>query len=165
MLKTSQEDKEFNKWNRVKKRLNKRQKLPKFSEGEIWWYGAGLNLGVEANGKHANFSRPVIVLAKINRYSFLGVPMTSRAYHAGNWYVHVTVKGKEVVANLVQVKIVSAKRLYERMGELGRKDFRRVERGFCKLYCKRWRWLRRLKKKFSPARKGRGGGKSRKIDL
>ena len=42
---------DFDHWNEVKKDLNRRISCPPFKEGEIWWYGAGMNVGVEINGK------------------------------------------------------------------------------------------------------------------
>ena len=46
-------------------------------------------LDVEINGKHEKFSRPIVVLKKISRFGFMGVPLTSQD-HKGNWYVPFT---------------------------------------------------------------------------
>ena len=71
------EEKHFDKWNRLKTNLHNDAKLPKIDEGDIWWCSVGENVGVEINGKSDFFSRPVLVLKKLSRYGFLGIPLTS----------------------------------------------------------------------------------------
>ena len=125
----------FNKWNKQKKMLHFSEKSPLFSENEVWWCGVGENVGVEINGKNQRFSRPVYVYKKLSRHSFLGIPMTSK-YKSGSWYVTVPFKGKNSTAVLSQIRIISARRLYERMGELDEVDSEKIDAGFRELYIK-----------------------------
>lgn len=122
-------------WFGVKLKLHEEKKMPlRFNEAEVWWCNFGENIGVEINGKNELFTRPVLVFKKLNKYSFMEVPLTSQP-HYGSWYVKFGFKGKMNYANLAQAKTLSSKRLYDRMGELTRGDFQRVEHAFQKLYC------------------------------
>ena len=125
--------KRFDEWNGVKKSLHRLAKLPRISEGDVYWCGFGENVGVEINGKNSAFSRPVVVLWKLSRYSFLGVPLTSRE-HVGTWYVEFEFLRKEEYAVLSQVRTLSVSRLYSRIGRLSTDDLSKIRKGFLKLY-------------------------------
>ena len=65
--------KDFDEWNKRKKDLHyKHFSNSKFQEGEIWWCGAGLNIGHEIDGKHDTFERPFYILKKCNDAMFIG---------------------------------------------------------------------------------------------
>lgn len=123
----------FDDWNGVKKGLDKVEKFPRFSEGDIWWCGVGENVGVEINGKSRKFSRPVLVLKKLSRHGFMGVPLTSQP-HEGSWYVPFMFRGRVEIAVLAQAKSMSVCRLYSRMGQVPEDDLELVRRRFVTLY-------------------------------
>lgn len=108
-------------------------KLPKISNGEIWWVAIGENMGVEINGKSSYFSRPVLVFKKFNHLGFMGVPLTTQI-HTGSWYVDFKFQGKEVCAVLSQAKVFSTTRLYNRLGQIAENDMAKIKEGFFKLY-------------------------------
>ena len=58
-------------WWRISVVINDESTRPLFKEGEIWWCGIGMNIGREIFGKGAKFIRPVVVLKKLNKDSFL----------------------------------------------------------------------------------------------
>lgn len=93
----------------------------------------GENVGVEINGKHEVFSRPVLVFKKLSRYGFMGIPLTSQP-HEGSWYVSFVFKDKTEVAALAQARVMSVARLYKMMGTLPDSDFQTIKQGFAKLY-------------------------------
>ena len=103
-------EKEFDRWNRKKKALHETDFTDYVHEREVWWCALGVNVGVEADGKHDNFERPVLVLRKFNRESVLVLPLTSRVrenpYHA--LFQH---EGETFSAVLSQIRLVSTKRL------------------------------------------------------
>ncbi|MBR3135192.1 type II toxin-antitoxin system PemK/MazF family toxin [Candidatus Saccharibacteria bacterium] len=137
------EDKIFNQWNKVKKKLNKLTKGKYFKEGEIWWCGVGKNVGVEVYGKGESFSRPVLIYKKLSGKNFLGICLTSRT-HTGSWYVRYELGGKVGYVNLSQVKTLSVNRLYKKIGKMSDRDIKKVIKTFRKLYCGRKNFLRRL---------------------
>jgi mRNA interferase MazF len=129
--------KDYNQWMKRKAAVhNKDNQPPTFNEGEIWWCAVGDNVGVEVDGKGAAFSRPVIVYRKLSRNGLLAVPLTS-VIKTGTWYVSFKFNGRDECANLSQIKVVSVKRLYNKMGDMSRADFSAVKIAFKKLYCRK----------------------------
>jgi mRNA interferase MazF len=106
--------KDFDAWNVVKKSLNKRRKLPNFSERDIWFISVGTNIGSETDGKNHEFERPVLIIKKYSSNIFFGLPMTTTA-RAGNWYYALQTKGYKSVVILNQGRVFSAKRLIRRV--------------------------------------------------
>ncbi len=80
------------------------------------------------------FARPVIVLRKLNKRSFMAVPLTSKR-HEGTWYVSFSFKGIEEYAVLAQSRIMSAARLYQRIGRADEIDMLKIRIGFHDLFC------------------------------
>lgn len=126
---------EFNDWIEVKIDVNHRGLKFNFSEGEVWWCAIGRNVGVEINGKGKEFVRPVFVLRKLNKRSFMAVPLTSQE-HSGAWYVNFRFKNMQEYAALSQVRIVSVARLYRRIGRADEMDVLRIRQGFHDLFCR-----------------------------
>lgn len=124
-------------WNVVKEDMHftDEEKLRLVRDGEIWWVGVGENMGVEINGKSEYFSRPVLVLKKLSRYGFMGIPITSQQ-HRGSWYVPFEFQNKIEVAVVAQAKVFSVTRLYRRIGQVPDSDLEKVRQGFIKLYSK-----------------------------
>lgn len=128
-----QEEKHFDEWNEAKKGTHMLGRTPAFKEGEIWWCAMGENIGVEINGKNEKFSRPVLIMKKISRFGFMGIPLTSQK-HEGSWYAPFIFRNKKQIAVLAQARIMSASRLYNRMGTLPSFDLATIKASFSKLY-------------------------------
>lgn len=62
--------KDFDKWIRVKKQIDKQNKLRSIKEGDIWWSSVGENVGNEICGKGDAYTRPVLVFKKLNERNF-----------------------------------------------------------------------------------------------
>lgn len=103
--------KKFADWFSLKIRLDdSAHKPPLFNEGEIWWCSTGENIGSEISGKGSHFRRPVLVIRKLDRFAFIGVPLTSR-YKEGTWYFNLRIKDKDNFAILAQVRHVDYRRM------------------------------------------------------
>jgi mRNA-degrading endonuclease toxin of MazEF toxin-antitoxin module len=109
--------KDFDRWNELKKNIENRSTEMLFHEGEIWWCSIGINVAVESCGKGVNFRRPVLVLKKISRNGFIGIPLTSKAKD-GYWYLVIKVHGKDRWLSFNQIRTFSVKRLHWRMTSL-----------------------------------------------
>ena len=125
--------KHFDEWNSVKTELHFAAVPRTVREGEVWWCSVGENVGVEINGKQDLFLRPVLVLKKLSRFGFMGVPLTSQP-HEGSWYVPFMFKDKEQNAVLVQARVLSVYRLRRKMGEVPNTDLELIKDGFRRLY-------------------------------
>lgn len=127
------EEKHFDEWNRVKKDRHNSSRVPVIKDGEIWWCAIGENIGVEINGKNESFSRPILVLKKLSRFGFMGIPLTSQE-HKGDWYVSFIFRNRKQTAVLAQARVVSTSRLYKKIGMVPNSDLNIVKAGFSKLY-------------------------------
>ncbi len=98
-------ERDFDRWNELKKILHSKPEKITFNEGEIWWCSLGLNLGSEQDGKNELFERPVLILRKFNESIALIAPLTSVLKR--NRYHYIL--GTEAVI-LSQLRLVSVKR-------------------------------------------------------
>ena len=122
----SKRSKEFDRWNSQKKKLNADAEPLFFREGEIWWVHLGVNIGYEIDGKSDNFARPVIVLRKYNKYSFLALPLTTST-RPNPWKLPLgIIGGKPSFAILSQLRNIDSRRLYQRVASLPAELFETV---------------------------------------
>ena len=71
-------EKNFDQWNKEKKKIDKNNKIPFFHEWEFWWAKLWLNIWFEQNWKWYNNMRPVVIVKKFNNHVFLWIPLTSK---------------------------------------------------------------------------------------
>lgn len=121
-------DKDFDNWNKLKKKINKKRKKILFKEGQVWWANLGVNVGTEQNGRGYFFERPVLIIKKFSSNSLLCLPMTTK-YKIGNYYYPIT-ENKIVI--LCQAKVIDSKRLNRQIKNiyLSKSDFREIVNSF-----------------------------------
>ena len=124
--------KDFDGWMVIKKKLHYGGSLRRIKDGDIWWCAIGENVGSEICGKGKIFARPVVVARKLDRYNFIGVPLTSKN-HAGSWYTDFVFQDKKQIAVLSQVENISVQRLYNKMGVLSDPDLGIIRERLCDL--------------------------------
>lgn len=116
--------KEFDLWNTEKKivdgKLVNRNLF--FHEREIWWCSAGLNIGVEANGKNENFERPMMIIRKFNTDMVWVLPLTTKGKQ-DNYHYKIESETIKSLVILSQVKTISTKRLIRKVGSVSETDF------------------------------------------
>ena len=113
--------KDFDGWNREKKRLNDSAPEAFCNEREIWWCAFGVNVGVETDGKNDLYERPVLVIHKFNKDMFWGVPLTSQAY-SSPFHCMVIHEGGLSWAIVSQIRVLSSKRLLRKMSTISQED-------------------------------------------
>ena len=116
--------KDFDTWNREKKIIDSRERSHDvfWHQREVWWCSLGINVGVETDGKHENFERPMLIIKKFNADMFWALPLTSRDHH-GPYYFAVRYEGGESTVMLSQIRTVSTKRLIRKIGMISEVDF------------------------------------------
>ncbi len=118
--------KQFLQWIRLKQVLHESTyKPPLFKEGEIWWCSMGENIGIETNGKGERFTRPVYILRKYDKYTFLGLPLTTKG-KVGTWYCPIEFNDKKQTIVLAQGRTFDYRRLKNQMGHLGIQDREKI---------------------------------------
>jgi mRNA interferase MazF len=119
--------KDFDGWNEVKKATHEnsvvRESFPK--EREIWWCSVGVNIGVETDGKHDTFERPVLIVRVFNQEMLWAIPVTSTMKDSPFYYPFL-FKNEERSLILTQIRVLSTKRLRRQVDVLPEKDFERV---------------------------------------
>lgn len=121
--------KDFDTWNARKKAINAKviDDTLFFKEGEVWWVHLGVNVGFEMDGKGEESIRPVIIIKKYNKYSFLGIPL-STSPKTNKYRVSVgMVDGKDAVANLSQIKNIDSKRLVNKIDHIEHTLFKSIK--------------------------------------
>ena len=100
---------------------------------KIWWCSVGTNVGAEICGKGKTRNRPVLILKKLSKRLFLGIPFTSKKKR-GSWFVNTDLSGKKQTVIIAQIRVMSSYRLHNKMGQLPGVDFARIKRQFHELY-------------------------------
>lgn len=117
----------YDNWNGTKKNLaNQSDRKMHFKEGEIWWCYIGQNLGSESSGKLPNFTRPVLVIKKLNSDTCICLPLTTKQKE-GNWYFSILFQNVNQIVVLSQIKMIHSKRLQRRMGSLSFSIFKLIK--------------------------------------
>ncbi|MEK7116539.1 MAG: type II toxin-antitoxin system PemK/MazF family toxin [Patescibacteria group bacterium] len=103
-------EKDFDKWNKIKKETQNKDIIPLFSECEVWWCSLGVNIGSEEDGKGENYLRPVLILRKFNKSVFYGLPITSKPKDD---QFHISINTGDISGSLIlsQMRLIDAKRL------------------------------------------------------
>jgi len=117
-------EKDFDEWNKIKKitheKSSEHESFPK--EGEVWWCSVGVNIGVETDGKHDSFERPVLIVRVFNKEMLWTVPITSTMKDSSFYYPFL-FKNEDRSLILTQIRAMSTKRLLRQVDVMLDKDF------------------------------------------
>jgi len=118
--------KRFSSWFRIKSGIDaKSHRPPFFKEREVWWCSIGENVGVEISGKGAYFRRPVLVLRKLDRYTFIGAPLT-RTLRNGDWFETIIIGGIANTVVIAQLRHFDYRRMDKICATIPDQEFERV---------------------------------------
>ncbi len=109
-------EKDFDRWNKKKKRLDQGERRPDFHEREIWWCSIGVNVGSEQHSQTNDFSRPVVIIRRFTRDLFLGVPLTTKTKDAVAFRFRFVVGDIENDALVLQMRAYDNRRLIRKIG-------------------------------------------------
>ena len=110
---------QFEYWAKRKEELERRTALPTFLPGEVWRCALGINIGSESDGKGQLCWRPVLILKRLDKTSFVGVPLsTSGPARTSFRKLPITLKGVTRFALVTQFRTLDARRLLQPMGQL-----------------------------------------------
>lgn len=117
--------KDFDKWNELKKFTDNRSENFGANEREIWWMSLGVNIGVEIDGKNEYFDRPAVVLRKFNREMVWVLPTTKQVKNE-RFHQEFLFDGETYFVALTQIRTVSTKRLLRKVGMISQEDFAKI---------------------------------------
>ena len=127
MLEFSVTKKDFVVWRKEKSELHNVKIRPGFYEREVWFCVVGENIGYEQDGRGPRFLRPVVVIKKFNNEVLWVLPLTTKE-KTGKYYYSFKLGEKAVsTAILSQLKLIDAKRLEYKIGNLTKNDFKSLK--------------------------------------
>jgi len=113
----------YDRWNSHKKKVQSKERKLHIKNSEIYFVSIGQNIGYESYGKDESFLRPVIVLKKLSKNTFVGIPLTSRE-KAGSYYFTFSYKNdKTSTAMLNQIRVFDTKRIVYKSGFMKKDTF------------------------------------------
>lgn len=120
--------KDFKKWHGKKSQIDEIEKRPFFHEREIWFCHLGANVGFEQDGSGEDFLRPVVIIRKFNNEIYWGIPLTrsdKKIKKSSEKYYFSFSFAREInsVAILSQIRLIDARRLSHKLGEISKEDF------------------------------------------
>ena len=123
--------KDYDRWNEIKKSVNENKRKIGIKPREIFWAKIGQNIGFEQNGKGKNFVRPVIIVRRLTKDLFIGIPTTTTIRESNEYFHIFEYNDKEknilkVSALILQIKVLSIKRLMNKIGMINKNDFDEV---------------------------------------
>lgn len=118
--------KDFDTWNKEKKRLESTTPRVFFHVREVWWCKLGINVGFEQDGKNQEFSRPVVILKTYSTNAALVIPLTSKDKKGTYYFDLGTVGGKDAKAVLSQVRFVDKRRFIRKLDVVKKELFEKL---------------------------------------
>lgn len=126
--------KDFDKWNKEKKELHKKDVELYYHEREIWWCYLGLNIGTEQDGNNKKFLRPVVIVRAFGQSTCLIIPLTTANKKHALRIPIGKVKDKEAMAVLSQMKVIDTKRLLEKIDFMEKNTFLKLRKAIRNLF-------------------------------
>lgn len=122
-------NKNFDEWNKIKKRIEHNfSKIKKFpQEGEIWMSSFGLNIGFEQDGIGKDFSRPVLILKRFHNKMFWVLPLSTKQKKLDFYFNFTYPFNKNVSIIVAQIKLMSIKRIQRKIYTLDKDIFIKVK--------------------------------------
>ncbi len=112
--------KDFSNWSKNKIPINDGVSNNLARPREVRWAAIGVNVGSEIDGKNENFTRPVYIVSNAGADTCLVIPMSSKLKDIPGYY-KIEIGGKEVSMCIHQIKVISKKRIFDRIENLSSK--------------------------------------------
>lgn len=122
--------KDFRKWHDKKSEVDAVEKRPFFHEREIWCCALGINVGFEQDGGGEDFLRPIIIFKKFNNEIFWAIPLTHTQKNTKYYFQFTFGDNISSVAILSQIRLVDARRLSHKIGDIPGEDFEKLTKKF-----------------------------------
>lgn len=126
-------EKEFDKWNKIKKKSHEDE--PRFyTVREIWWCQLGVNIGSEQDGSGEYFLRPILIVRAFGPTVCLALPLTTSSHEHPLRVKIGKVQDKDASVILSQMRVIDTRRLVERVGFLDKKVFTEIRKAVKSLF-------------------------------
>lgn len=119
--------KDFAGWAKVAEEVERRKRPDFVKTGAVFWCNIGVGVGSELVGKGQEFTRPVLVLAMLDKSSVLVVPTTTK-FQTGSHYMPIVLNGHPETLALHQFRVVDTLRLGDFIDEVMEQDIKEARR-------------------------------------
>ena len=114
-------------WHTEKSSVEEHKIRPGFHEREVWFCIMGTNIGYEQDGRGNKFLRPVVIIKKFNNEVLWAVPLTTKGKQ-GKYYFSFGLGDEGIsTAILSQLRLIDAKRLEYKIGNISKGDFKTLK--------------------------------------
>ena len=124
--------KDFAGWAKVAEMVERRERAEFYKSWVIYWANLGVNIGSGEDGKGERFTRPVLLLAMLNKTQVLVIPITSQKKKGAN-YREIVGNGKVEYLLFDQLRTIDVKCLEEVVDEIDSDTLRMVRGGLLKI--------------------------------
>lgn len=135
LLENNEKAKLIFEWHKIKIKIQLKEDKNNlyFQEREVWWASIGVNIGHEEDGKNKRFERPVLILKKFNKHLILIIPLSSKVKRGKFYYYKFSSNNRYFISAMIcQIRLISSKRLFRKMGKVGNDDFNEIKRRILK---------------------------------
>lgn len=120
--------KDFDKWNKTKRRLHENEVSKLYHAREVWWCSLGVNIGFEQDGDGVEYQRPVLILKGLSKNTCLVIPLTTSAHKHPMRIPLGKIDEKEASAIISQMRVIDTKRLEEKVNFVNKEIFETIRK-------------------------------------
>lgn len=126
--------KDFDKWNKIKKEVDETKLSKLYHAREIWWCSLGVNIGFEQNGGGQEYQRPILILKGMSKDTCYVIPLTGSPQINKNRVAIGLVDGTRASAIISQIRLIDTRRLVEKIGFLDKTKFNEIRKAVKDLF-------------------------------
>lgn len=122
-------NKDFQQWHKEKSRIHHDKIRPFFHIREVWFCSLGANVGFEQDGGGEKYLRPALVLRKFNNEVLWALPFTKHSKE-GIYYCKTKISDRDSESTVIlsQIRLIDAKRLQYKIGDVTAEDFLEIKK-------------------------------------
>lgn len=119
--------KDFDKWNKLKKDIEKGNSTIIAKERDIWWANLWINVKTESCWKWDKFRRPVLIFRKLSHENYIIIPLSTKI-KKWTWFENYTIDWIEYTALLYQIKMININSLYVNECKMNFEKFKEIKK-------------------------------------
>ena len=119
--------KNFDKWNNLKKDIEKISRTLIIKEWDIWWTNLWINIQTEACWKWDSFKRPILIIKKLSKNTCIAIPLSSKI-KSWTWFSTYEIKWIKYSALLYQIKMMHTNRFSFKFWEINKKHLNKIKK-------------------------------------
>lgn len=120
-------EKDFDKWNELKKKIENISHDIIMKEWEIWWCSIWINTKTESCWKWPEFRRPILIVKKLSSNTCFVIPLSTKN-KTWTWYANYEIDRVQYTALLYQLKMMHTNRFTKFEMKLDRQKFLEIKK-------------------------------------